>query len=71
MIQLQVQDLTWQTQERRLSFIKGTALLKTFNVPTNGEGTLWQVFTIKNGNEIIPSNVFSYKTSSMDVGSDD
>jgi hypothetical protein len=52
----------------QVNVYQGDTLVKTFNVPTNTEGTLWTVFEMEN-NEITPINNLSYESDPPDVNS--
>jgi len=46
----------------QVNVYKGCELVRTFNVPSNQEGTLWTVFEM-DGDNIVPINSMSYESS--------
>lgn len=47
---------------------KGTELLKSYNVPTSGDGTVWNVFSITADGYITDLNTFDYQSDPRYVG---
>ena len=47
---------------------KGNQLLRTYNVPTNRDGTVWSVFSMGADGQITDINSFAYESNSSNVG---
>lgn len=48
---------------------KGDTLLRTYNVPTDTEGTVWNVFSVDGNGKVKALNTFEYVEYAGDVGS--
>lgn len=48
---------------------KGDTLLRTYNVPTDTEGTVWNVFSVDEKGKVKALNTFEYVEYASDVGS--
>jgi uncharacterized protein YfaP (DUF2135 family) len=48
---------------------RGDTLLRTYNVPTNVDGTVWNVFSMNASGQITDINTFGHQSNSSLVGS--
>lgn len=46
----------------------GDELIRTYHVPTGGEGTVWHVFAVNGSGKLIDLNEFGYESTASNVG---